>query len=264
MTYFNRNQGYPFGIDLSQHNASWDGKQIPNFNQIHSHEPTVHFIAMRTGISWGYRDSMFARYFEEATRIGVCILPYHVVYPSADPVRQMEAFLTILKDANLEQVRLVLDLELDQDKTRAQITRMVDHCLRYLYSATGRYPIIYSRALWINEHLDVGSLPKLDWWLAQYIRSHDAPQFTPEYPCPPQLPAGVRQWLIHQTSQRAPAIGGVGHYMDYNRWNGNLEQLWAYFGKGKPREAICPLDSKACERATRALKPRQVLEEVAA
>ena len=264
MTYFTRNQGYPFGIDLSQHNASWDGRQVPDFDQFQAHVPAIRFVSIRTGISWGYRDSMFQRFFEEASRIGVCILPYHVVYPSADPIRQMEAFLTILKDVNMEQVRLVLDLELDQGKSRVQITNMVAQCLRYLFSVTGRYPIVYSRASWINEHLDVASLPSLDWWLAQYIRSYDAPQFTPEYPCPPQLPKGVRQWLIHQTSQRAPAIGGVGHYMDYNRWNGSLEQLWAYFGKGKPGGAICPLDSKACERAAQVLKPAKVLEEVSA
>lgn len=264
MTYFSRNQGFPFGIDLSQHNASWDGKRIPDFDQIKAHQPAVRFIAMRTGISWGYRDSMFERFFAESSRIGACILPYHVVYPSADPVRQMESFLAILKKVDLDRVRLVLDLELEQGRTRFQITNMVEACLRYLHSSTGRYPLIYSRALWVHENLEVDDLPVLDWWLAQYIRSHEAPDYTPEYPCPPMLPDGVQRWLIHQTSQRAPAIGGIGHYMDYNRWNGSLEQLWAYFGKGHPRPAVCPLDAKPCVRANQEVGIQKTCEEVLA
>ena len=51
MTYFTRNQGFPFGVDLSQHNASWDGERIPDFDQFKRHSPEVQFVAMRTGVS---------------------------------------------------------------------------------------------------------------------------------------------------------------------------------------------------------------------
>ncbi len=248
MTYFTRNQGYPFGVDLSQHNASWDGKRIPDFNQFKRHEPEVQFVAMRTGISWGYRDSQFARYFTEAKRVGLCIMPYHVLYPVADAKRQMEAFLSILEGANLAELRLVLDVELAQGKTRWQITNVLAQSLEALKQATGRYPIVYSRALWINENLQVEDLPQVDWWLAQYIRSLESPLYTAEYPCPPLLPRGVNKWLIHQTTQRGPAIGGVGHYMDFNRWNGSQEQLWAYFGRQTALPTNCPIDNLPCER----------------
>ncbi len=255
MTYFTRNQGYPFGVDLSQHNASWDGKRIPDFNQFKRHEPEVQFVAMRTGISWGYRDSQFARYFTEAKRVGLCIMPYHVLYPVADAKRQMEAFLSILEGANLAELRLVLDVELAQGKTRWQITNVLAQSLEALKQATGRYPIVYSRALWINENLQVEDLPQVDWWLAQYIRSLESPLYTPEYPCPPLLPRGVNKWLIHQTTQRGPAIGGVGHYMDYNRWNGSQEQLWAYFGRQTALPINCPIDNLPCERVKAEMVP---------
>ncbi len=263
MTYFTRNQGYPFGVDLSQHNASWDGQRIPDFDQFKLHDPEVQFVAVRTGVSWGYRDSMFPRYFAEAMRVGLCILPYHVLYPSADAACQMDAFLAILKDVDLESLRLVLDVELTQGKTKWQITRTVIDSLEYLKNATGRYPILYSRALWVNENLQVADLPTVDWWLAQYIRSLDTPLYTPEYPCPPLLPKGVRQWLIHQTAQRGPAIGGVGYYMDYNRWNGSQEQLRAYFGKEKPVITQCPIDQMPCERGSMNVRKQSLKEEVA-
>ncbi len=264
MTYFTRNQGFPFGVDLSQHNASWDGERIPNFDQFKRHSPEVQFVAMRTGVSWGYRDTMFQRYFSEGQRLGLCILPYHVLYPSADAIRQMDAFLEILKDANLDTLRLVLDVELVQGKTKWQITRVVKEALEYLKQATGRYPILYSRALWVNENLQIEDLPVVDWWLAQYIRSLDAPLYTPEYPCPPLLPRAVRQWLIHQTTQRGPAIGGVGYYMDYNRWNGSPEQLRAYFGREKPVAALCPVDQLPCDRAVKTQNTKPIKEEVCA
>ena len=248
MTYFTRNQSYPLGVDLSQHNASWDGKQIPDFDQFIRQDPPVHFVAMRSGISWAYRDTIFPRYLEEAKKRNLCILPYHVLYPIAEAKPQMEHFLKILEGENLDDLRLVLDVELAQGKSKAHITKIVAESLEILKRACGRYPIIYSRALWVNDYLQVEDLPTVDWWLAQYIRSLEDPLYTPEYPCPPQLPKGVRQWLIHQTSQRAPAIGGVGHYMDYNRWNGSLEQLYAYFGRRKPQPKVCPIDQLPCER----------------
>jgi GH25 family lysozyme M1 (1,4-beta-N-acetylmuramidase) len=176
----------------------------------------------------------------------------------------MDAFLAILKNANLDELRLVLDVELAQGKTKWHITRVVKEALEYIKKATGRYPIIYSRALWVNENLQVEDLPTVDWWLAQYILSLDTPLYTPEYPCPPLLPRGVQKWLIHQTAQRAPAIGGVGYYMDYNRWNGSQEQLWAYFGIEKRVPALCPFDHMPCERAPKTLQTRPMKEEVAA
>ncbi|MDD2521649.1 MAG: GH25 family lysozyme [Anaerolineaceae bacterium] len=264
MDYFTRNQGYPFGIDLSQHNASWDGKTIPNFDQIRRHSPEVQFVALRAGVSWGYRDSQFARYFAEAQRVGLCILPYHVLYPSTDAVRQMDAFLAILKDVNLDELRLVLDVELAQNKSKAHITKVVSESLEYLKDVIGRYPLIYSRAMWVNEFLQVSDLPEVDWWLAQYIRSLDHPLYTPEYPCPPMLPRGVGKWLIHQTTQRGPALGGVGYYMDYNRWNGSAEQLRAYFSKHKNEPIPCPVDQLPCERAAKALSVQPQEEVVAA
>lgn len=56
-------------------------------------------------------------------------------------------------------------------------------------------------------------------------------------------------WRIHQTVDRAPAIGGSGWYMDYDRWNGSRAELLAYFGREEKQTALaCPLDGLACPR----------------
>ena len=260
MTYFTTNQQYPLGIDLSVYNCSADGRRRPDFDLIAAHQPAVEFIAMRTGQSWGYRDPAFSYYLAEAQRIGVCILPYHVIFPGESARRQMDSFLSILGGVDIESVRLVLDLELDHSQTRGKITQTLGECLKILQAETGRLPLVYSRASWVNEHLSVRDLPKLDWWLAQYLARRSYPAYTPEFPCPPRLPESVSAWRIHQTSERAPAIGGSGWYMDYDRWNGTQAELLAYFGRtGKQSVEACPLDGLACPR--RKIQPNSITAE---
>ena len=244
MSYFVRNQEFAFGIDLSRYNASADLTQKPDFGLIAAHQPRVSFIAIRSGVSWGYRDPMFAVFSRQALAIGACVMPYHVLYPGEPALKQMNHFLRILEGIDLDSVRLVLDVELEHGQTRAVITNTLLSALELLEQETGRLPIVYSRALWVDANLRVADLPRVDWWLAQYYYRRPFPQYTPEYPCPPRLPKGVDQWLIHQTSERGPAIGGAGNYMDYDRWNGTEADVLAYFG----RAALvnCPLDGAIC------------------
>ena len=50
------NENNAFGIDISRWNTSADGKKKVNFDTIAAHHPEVSFIAMRSGVSWGYQD----------------------------------------------------------------------------------------------------------------------------------------------------------------------------------------------------------------
>ncbi len=219
---------YPFGVDMSRYQYSQDGKQKPNFDLINS---TCAFVAVRAGISYGYTDPWFSYSWEH---LDVPRLAYHVVYPGEWANKQMDHFLSIVKpEAN---DRLVLDLELDHGYSKARITQTVNDCLAYILSNTGRYPVIYSRASWIDEYLDVSRLPaEVDWWLANYRKALPAPLFTPELDPPPALPKGINRWLIHQTGEKGngSAVGVVSHYVDTNRFNGTKEELLAYFGLGE-------------------------------
>jgi len=217
----------PFGIDISKHNYSQDGKQKPNFDTINA---TCDFVAVRAGISWGYIDPWFAYSWAHITKPR---LAYHVIYPGEIASKQADHFLNIVRpEAN---DRLVLDMELDHGYSKARITDTLLECVELLLENTGRYPIIYSRASWINQFVDVSRLPKLDWWLAGYLKPLPNPFYTKEATPPPALPNGVNSWLIHQTAEKGngSAVGVVSHYVDTNRFNGTLEQLRAYFGLGE-------------------------------
>ena len=218
---------YPFGIDISRYQYSADGSQKPNFDTINA---TCSFVAVRAGISWGYTDPWFAYSWAHLT---VPRMAYHVVYPGEDAFKQMAHFMDIVESGlDEDHDRLVLDLELDHGYSKARITQTAIDCMSILRQLTGRYPIIYSRADWVNTYLDVTRLPKLDWWLAHYLTRLPYPKYTPEKTPPPALPNGVNSWFMHQTAERGngSAVGVVSHYVDCNRFNGTQAELLAYFG----------------------------------
>ena len=246
MSYFTCNTRFAFGVDLSRYNTSADGRKRIDFEQMVAHQPQVVFAAMRAGISWGYQDPWFGYYASEARRVGILRLPYHVLYPGEDPVAQMDNFMRIVGEAELGELRLVLDVELVHDCSPQRITACVGRCLQVLQQRSGRLPIIYSRASWVNAHLVVADLPVVDWWLAQYRTPRPYPLYTPEYPAPPNLPLGVKQWLVHQSAEKAPSIAAQGcYYMDYDRWNGSVEDVQHYFEQADA-QVRCPLDGNPC------------------
>ena len=204
------NSPYSFGIDLSRWNTSADGKKLVNFDTIAAHQPRVAFIGMRAGISWGYQDPWFNYYFQEATRINRARLPYHVLFPGENATRQMDNFFRIMGDnVNFDVTPLVLDLELDHGQTVSRITQATAESLRIMQRRSGRIPLVYSRALWIDRFVKVADLPTVIWWLAQYLWARPFPLYTPEYPCPPNLPKGVTTWHFHQTAERGKSIGAA-------------------------------------------------------
>lgn len=225
----------PYGIDVSSYQGDI------NFTTLES-QNDVKFIIIRAGISWGFTDPKFRRNWS------LCPLPkaaYHVPYFGEDPARQMAHFLSIqpLKPTD----RLVLDLEVDHGHSKAFITDRLLQMLYYIHEKTGRYPALYSRANWVDEHLYVEKLPaNLDWWLATYLRRLPSPLFTPERSSPPLLPRGVTKWLIHQTGDRSKGsrVGAQSYYIDSNRWNGALADMYNWFAAEAQSEPEPPIVEK--------------------
>lgn len=240
---------YPFGIDISRWQYGTDiTTQKPDFKIIRS---KATFIGIRAGMSWGYTDPTFRNSWMETE--GMYRIAYHVVYAGEDPIRQMKHFLSIVKPGPKDL--LALDLEVDHGYSKARYTDTVVKCIDYLRQETGRLPIIYSRALWINLHIDVSKLPAdIPWWLA-YYRKTNPTGFTPEADPPPLLPKGVKTWLIHQTGDKTSgAVVGVKSYtVDTNRFNGTIEDLACFFGAAEipePPEPKPPVVEKPLYKAT--------------
>lgn len=222
---------YPFGIDISRYQYSGDGKQKPDFEKMRAN---TSYVAVRAGISWGYQDPWFRHSWDNLD--GHNRLAYHVPHFGEDPMRQMDSFFRIIEGSDFNHDRLVLDLELDHGHSKRKITDSVKSMLEICKTRTGRYPILYSRATWVNPFMYATEIPtEVDWWFANYLAPRPEPQYTPEKTPPPLLPVGIRKWLIHQTAEKGngSAVGVASYYVDTNRWNGTMEDMNAYFGRGQ-------------------------------
>ena len=223
--------GRAFGIDISKYQSSKDGSKKMDFTAVQNNAEEVTFVAARSGISWGYTDPMFHHYWNEMARINVMRIAYHVLYFGESALAQMDSLFKMLDGrANFAFDRIALDLEVAGINPRNRITATTQKCVDICKARTGFFPIVYSRAEWINTYLSVVDLPTLDWWLATYRKPLVSPLYSPEHDGPPYLPKGVSTYLIHQTGDRCKSIGGVRPHMGFNRWDGGERDGVRYLG----------------------------------
>ena len=218
----------PFGIDISK----WQGT-----NDFVKMKTNTSFVFVKATESWGYTDPKF--YANWTGLVGHNRGAYCYVYPESDPLRQANHLIDIVTQAGVDWKydRLVLDLEKSgHGLSKAEVSRRVLVMMERIKEVTGRYPILYSRASWVNSNMLLTD-PRLinaDWWLAYFRTALPYPLYTPEMPPPPLMPIGVSKWLFHQTCEKGKGkeVGVGSYYVDQNRYNGTRAELDAYFGRG--------------------------------
>lgn len=218
----------PFGIDISKHQGNNDFAKM---------RANASFVFVKATESWGYTDPKFFANWQGL--IGHNRGAYSYIWLSDDPLRQANHLIDIVTQAGADWKydRLVLDLERSgHGLSRAEVSRRVLIMMERIKEITGRYPILYSRAYWVQDNMLLidPRLINADWWLAYYRTALPYPLYTPEMPPPPLMPTGVNRWLFHQTCEKGKGreVGVGSYYVDQNRFNGTREQLDAYFGRG--------------------------------
>lgn len=218
----------PFGIDISKHQGVNDFVKM---------KANTAFVFVKATESWGYTDPKF--YANWQGLIGHNRGAYSYVWLSDDPLRQANHLIDVVTQAGVDwrYDRLVLDLEKSgHGLSKAEVSRRVLVMMERIKEVTGRYPILYSRASWVNYNMLLTD-PRIinaDWWLAYYRKALPKPLYTPEMPPPPLLPTGVSKWLFHQTCEKGKGreVGVGSYYVDQNRFNGTRAELDAFFGRG--------------------------------
>jgi len=211
----------PFGIDISAYQGKAD------FDVISVHAEKVEFIGIRAGISWGYTDKWFSRNWAEAKRVGIPRTAYHVLYPAQPIKAQMDHWLTIV-GSDLGEMPLTLDVELVHGCSKNQLRDAILSAAGYITAMTGKKPIMYSRASFMDYYVTFDPVwNEYKWWLAQYLATGQ------EHQGPPMIPRGLdrERVIIHQTADHTPGFGVESKQLDYNRWQGDLASLYAYIGK---------------------------------
>lgn len=215
---------YPLGIDVSSYQRTMDWQRAIATGAA--------FAFVKASEGTGYVDPYFAQNWAELRRLGIPHGAYHYFRPKEDALLQAQEFVDIVDPADNE--RLVLDVENNGGLDRNTLTKCVLTALETIKGLTGRYPILYSRASWMNANLNVSELPKLDYWLAQYKFANPYPFYTDMYPTDKlTAPIGVERQQIkfHQGSEKGNGTrrGAQSYYLDLNAFIGTNEELQTYF-----------------------------------
>jgi hypothetical protein len=186
------------------------------------------FVKATEGANW--IDPTFAYNWQESRRLKIPHGAYHFFRPADDDKLQVRNFIELVQPEAGEL--LVLDLEDTGGQGKPLLTLTVKRALDQFYEMLGRYPLIYSRASWLNANINIGDLPKLDYWLAQYRWALPYPLFTAEYPSDKlTAPTGIERQQIkfHQSGEKGNGgkFGAQSYYIDTDRFLGS--DLASYF-----------------------------------
>ena len=215
-------QEKPLGVDVSRYQGVIDWGKLSTMAQ---------WVYMRCGISWGYEDTFFKGNALFAEKYGVPWGAYHVIYSGQGAQRQADNILRIM-GGNFGNLPLALDMEVALNQAPNVITNEILQVAQIIEKESGKKPILYSRANWIDAWTLTGSWRnEFDWWLAQYLSSGV------EHAGPPNLPKGVTRdrCIIHQTSDRGNGklYGVQSASIDLNRWQLSQSALSAFlYGSG--------------------------------
>lgn len=226
----------PFGIDVSR----WQG--TIRWQEIAQHQPTVEFVYIRAGVSWGYIDPQFKANWQGAKQHHIPRGAYHVLYPDVSAERQMINLFNAL-GSDYGELPIALDMELDRGMDKATVTDCILHSAQIIKAKTGKQPVIYSRALWMDAYTLTGTWRnQFDYWLAQYLLSRI------EHPGPPRLPIGVERerCIIHQTTDKGAPFGVESKALDYNRWQLSTS-VKEYFGLTQVQKPPMTLEERVAD-----------------
>lgn len=203
-------EGPPAGIDVSH----WQG--TIDWNAVAANGVEFAFIKATEG--GDYVDPRFAANWDGARQAGVVRGAYHFFRPQTDAVAQAAHFLATvhLSPGDLPPV---LDVEVTDGRSADVVAEGVRTWLREVERATGRRPIVYTRASFWTAQVG-GGLGGYPLWVAHYGVSS------------PNIPGGWSGWTFWQHSD-AGRVNGIGGDVDLNWFNGGRAELDAFVSTGR-------------------------------
>jgi lysozyme len=239
---------WDLGLDVSEGNGTLDWETIAD------HDPPVLFAYIRVSEGIDHTDGMFAynwlqSFIASDTRKaarGIPLLrqPYLAYHPELDPVNQAALFdAYVLSDHG--DLPPVIDMELANGIKPAGIVAGLDKLAHILIYYGYQQPWIYTRTSFIQEYITIGggpwaSMNQYHYYLAQWLTSGV------EDTRPLTIPNGMDPSivLVHQTTDKGQPIGQTNGNMDYDRWLGSLDSLYAYANMPNPFKGGLTLEQR--------------------
>ncbi|KAA8723347.1 hydrolase [Corynebacterium phocae] len=199
----------PSGIDVSSHqHKTLDGI---NWNAVKSDGQSYAFVKATEGST--YINPHFLLDAGRARDAGLKVGAYHYARPSGDPIRQAAAFAAQLALFPGDTLPPVLDLEVNEGKSPAELAVWTRIFMVELQRLTGRRPMVYTYRYFWQEYMgNTRQFSEYPLWLAAYQ---------------PTAPAPVGGWSNLAFWQRSDAgrVAGITGPVDMNLFNGTHAQL---------------------------------------
>jgi lysozyme len=153
---------------------------------------------------------------------------YWYFRPQHDPIRQANYFCALIRDKR-SKLPAVIDLEHTGELTPTQITASTSQMARQMFHRMGKWPLIYSRAMWMNANTISDPIWKLLLlWIARY---KSIPGPWADGLCKPR---DYVEWFFWQFSadnnHRGPEFGAKSKSIDLDYFNGDEDDLNRFIG----------------------------------
>lgn len=199
----------PSGIDVSGHQHTTLAGI--DWNAVKSDGQSFAFVKATEGEGWV--NSHYLGDVNAAKMAGLKVGAYHYARPAADPARQAAEFAAQLALVPGQTLPPVLDLEVSEGKSPAELVAWTRTFISELQRLTGRTPMIYTyKYFWLHEMGNTTEFSEFPLWLAAYQD---------------QAPEPVGGWDRIAFWQRSDSgrVGGITGPVDMNIFNGTHMQL---------------------------------------
>ncbi|MGZ3833807.1 MAG: GH25 family lysozyme [Mucilaginibacter sp.] len=205
-----------------------DGMYISHINDAinwHNLSPSLSFVICKASQGAGFKDPMFSTYRNAIQTRGLIMGAYHFLTFRDSAQAQADNFLACgLSFSDQGILPPIVDVEWQVPdslnpyilQNRAACIQLIKDWLQIVQTQTGRTPIIYTaRSFWAEYLGNPPGFENYPIWIAAYQTM------------PPGLPPGWNNYTFWQFSESGSVTGPTGGDIDWDRFNGTLDQLKA-------------------------------------
>jgi lysozyme len=197
------------GIDVSHWQGTVDWQRVAGDG--------VSFVFIKATEGGDYTDPAFAANWAGAARAGVARGAYHFYRPQTGAAAQAQHFLRTVQ-LRAGDLPPVLDVEVTDGQSAGAIAAGVRTWLETVERATGRRPIVYTRASFWTSQMGAG-FGAYPLWVAHYGAAS------------PAVPSGWSGWTFWQHSDSG-RVAGISGNVDLNWFRGGWAELQALIQTG--------------------------------
>ncbi len=204
----------PSGVDVSGNNhASLRGI---DWDAVKSDGQSYAFVKATEGV--GFVNNHFVRDANAAAAAGLKVGAYHYARPAGDAKQQAASFASQIALVPTQTLPPVLDIEVDEGLSTAQLEEWIDTFMTEVKTLTGRTPMLYTyKYFWMGQMGNSTRFSEYPLWLAAY--QDTAPD-----------PVGGWDKLAFWQRSGSGRVAGIETDVDMNLFNGTEAQLRSFSG----------------------------------